>query len=105
MCCFAVVERAENEGRQGGQGQFVTNGPGREIYHMAQTSNGLTVVAKSRKDSLPTYSMELLEKKKKEILPNKLHKWLKTANEKERLYRSLMISRLMGTIPLVIQRK
>lgn len=58
MCCFTVLERAENEGRQGGQGQFVTNGPGREIYHMARTSNGLTVVAKSRKDSLKSTDLQ-----------------------------------------------
>lgn len=50
--CFAVVERAENEGGHGGQGRFKTSGPGRKIYHTAGTSNGLIVVAKSRKDSL-----------------------------------------------------
>jgi len=80
VCCFAVVERAENEGGQGGQAQFMTNGPGREIYQMARTSNGLTVVAKSRKVQ-STYSCK---RKKREILPKKLRKWLKTTNEKER---------------------
>jgi hypothetical protein len=85
VCCFAVVERAENQGGQGGQAQFMTNGPGREIYQMARTSNGLTVVAKSRKDSRRTV-WSCCKRKKREILPNKLHKWLKTTNEKERLY-------------------
>lgn len=70
VCCFAVVERAENEGGQGGQGRFMTNGPGGKIYHTARTSNGVIVVAKSRKDSLvPTNvhceALELLEKQEK----------------------------------------
>lgn len=69
VCCFAVVERAENEGGQGGQAQFMTNGPGRKIYHTTRT-NGVIVVAKSRKDSLvPTNlqyeALEPLEKQEK----------------------------------------
>lgn len=64
---------------------------------MARTSNGLTVVAKSRKDSLASTDVQYgavgKEKKERSCLTN-------CTSEKERLYRSLMISRLMGTIPL-----
>lgn len=50
-------------GGQGEQGQFKTNEPGRKMYHTARTSNGLIVVAKSRKDNLvSTKALKLLEK-------------------------------------------